>query len=160
LKELTHGANLVVTGHVVGTGTTKKVAQPNSDASDTGLPETTFSFQITQVLKGSVAVNQQISIFQTGGTFSEQDPTGATVQNTYVVDDQPLLVAGDDTLLFLAIATEGADVGAYYIVGGEEGRYTVSQGQVHPFLPITKNLIGHDGDTVSTFASAVTDADK
>ena len=92
--------------------------------------------------------------------FTEQDPTGATFQSTYVVDDQPLLVAGNETLLFLDITTEGADVGAYYIAGGQEGPYTVTQGHVHPFLPITKNLIGHDGDTVSTFASAVAGADK
>lgn len=163
LKALTQRARLIVKGHVVGNGSTKRVAQPNSDPAgpDQGLPETIFSFQITQVLKGSDHVNQQISIFQTGGTFTEhQGSNGPLVQRTYVVDEQPLLVAGDETILFLDLATSGPDAGAYYIVGGEEGRYTVSQGLVHPFLPITKRLIGHDGDTLSVFSAAVADADK
>ncbi len=163
-KALTQRASLIVMGHVVGNGTTKRVAQPNSASNssipDQSRPETTFSFQITRVFKGSVPANHQISIFQTGGTVSERLGSGAIVQRTYVVDDQPLLLAGNEVILFLDRADTPPDTGAYYIIGGQEGRFTVSQGQVHPFLSYTKRLVGHDGDTLKAFATAIAEAEK
>jgi hypothetical protein len=95
------------------------------DATDAkGIPSRTYQFTVTTVisdpgnrLTGSAPT---LTLLQTGGK---------TNGVTYQVGDDPLFKVGDEAVLFLKEGTPGI----YHVVGGPNGRYSVSDGTVTPF---------------------------
>jgi hypothetical protein len=92
-----------------------------------GLLETDSVVQVQTVLSGTgVTAGQLVNTAQLGGT-NEQ---GVLEQN----EDDPLMVVGDDTILFLRRSSK--DPSRSYVVGITQGRFTIdAQGQLHSAAP-------------------------
>jgi hypothetical protein len=167
----------VVVGQVVGAPTTELVApsippqlpahQPHQtskpgvtqptpghasrqpgDSSARGVPVTTYSLQVTQVLSGTMTPGQVIHVKQLGGTLPL--PTG--VQTTFEDAHDPLLRPNEPQVLFLG---ENAD-GSHFIVGGPQGRLKVRTGRVYPVDPSAPVAKGHAGELLEEFAARIT----
>jgi hypothetical protein len=105
---------------------------------------TLYDFQITEVLHGKSDA-QVIPIIQTGGI----NLSGKTIE----VDDDPLMKKGDLLLLFL----KKADTGYYFIQGGPQGRFVITEDGVYSIGEVTgKNLntaLNANGVSLADFKS-------
>jgi hypothetical protein len=196
LKALTHQADLVVVGRVVGNGKVSFVAQPaqqpqplqptdmtgapqekadlakqqsaappdaGSDAvkdghkveidnTDPGLPVTTYTIAVAQVLRGQAKAGGQILVNQAGGTvILPTYPNGPKLTRTLEFEHDSLMQSDQEQVLFLTQAPDGS----YDIVGGPQGRFTVQSGKVYPVnseAPVAK---GHENQALEQFISEV-----
>jgi hypothetical protein len=114
--ELAQHATIVVVGTVNG------VVAEGPDAMSPTLATTRFAFGVDRVVKGSASTS--VVVKQSGGAL------GAIQQ---VIADDPLMVAGQRYLLYLAQVPTGPYAGDYYVLGGAQGRFAVGpQGQLVP----------------------------
>lgn len=103
-------ADVVLIGRVIG------ISSEGADAESPALPATTFTLSVERALKGTPGVVIQVK--QTGG----RDTSGALT----IVDDDPLLTVGEHDLLFLHRITSGPYAGAYFVIGGADGRIAIA----------------------------------
>ncbi len=117
-------------------------ATPGPTPTDVEPLETTYLVQVKSVLHGHVQPGDQLRIVQRGGRDT---------QGTEVVEGNPLLVVGDQEIMFLSTG----DGGTYFIRGGPEGRFGVIGGTVvarGPDTPVGKD---YDHRPLASFVSAV-----
>jgi hypothetical protein len=139
-------SDLVVSGTVDGV-VGRGLFQPEGASSQEDIPKTPFteySFTVTRVFKGMPL--GQVVIRQTGGT----EPNGTIVS----IEDDPLLAAGEQAVLFLKAFAPGH----YFIIGGPAGRLDIDRnGNVHP-LPggsVTDVPIGQTDKLFSALTASV-----
>ncbi|HKG02361.1 MAG TPA: hypothetical protein VKB03_04220 [Conexibacter sp.] len=101
-------ADVVATGEVIGSSVVSGVSPGVDDAGDPvpAIPHTDYTVRLGDVIKGSVASGDQISVVLAGGDA----PAGH-----FVLDGGPHLVVGDVQLLFLDAAPDGK---FYPLAGG------------------------------------------
>jgi hypothetical protein len=89
-----------------------------------GIPVTDFTLEITQVLDGNLAKGSRITVSQPGGTIELPNPAGSkapTLVRTLVAEHDPLMVVGQEQVLFL----QGSSDGTFHVAGGPDGRFTL-----------------------------------
>jgi hypothetical protein len=87
-----------------------------------GIPVTQFTIEVTRSLRGSFKKGDQFTLSQVGGEI--QIPLGAgapTLTRTIHADHDPLLVQGQEQVLFLS---RGSD-GTFNVAGGPDGRFSL-----------------------------------
>ena len=135
VPSLKHASDLVIHGTITGVAdrTIKDV-----------LPFTDFTVSATDVLydpfHSMQASGGAITLHQTGGTINN---------TTFIVDDDPLFVTGEEVVLFLHQFSPGH----YYVLGGPAGRYEVKHGTVAPINDESVPLSG--SPSVSDFIASV-----
>lgn len=90
----------------------------------TGIPVTDFSLQITQVLQGKVTTGSTITVTQPGGQITLPQPKGSqapVLVRTLVAEHDPLMIVGQEQVLFLQQATDGT----FHVTGGPDGRFSL-----------------------------------
>lgn len=127
--------------------------QAANNVPDQSLPITSYTFQVTRVIRGSLKASHQITVNQPGGmVVLPSYPGGPMLQRTFVFEHDPLMVAGSEQVLFL---TQKAD-GSYSIVGGPQGRFFVtSSGAVRAVDPTFPLARGHNNEILGTFVTHV-----
>ncbi len=159
LATLVHESDLVVVGRVVGEGITSQEVQPvrtpipfqpdpsrpapptrslgpdSGPSSPAGIVIVTTSYPVEteRVGLGSASSGSRIAVVQSGGGD--------------VLEDDPLMRAGERYVLFL----HGLPDGNFAVVGGPQGRLSVtSDGRVRP-VRIGPATVGHDGQLLDDF---------
>lgn len=66
--------------------------------------------QITEVVKGSININEEVQVLQTGGTIGNI--------YTEAFSDCPLLTKGEDYILYLKQSEVSEEYGQYYLISG------------------------------------------
>ena len=135
VADLKKHSDVAVQGKVV------KLVSETVDAK--GVPSRRYQFAVSATildpkhrLTGSAPT---LTLTQTGGLVS-----GTTVQ----VSDDPLYRVGEELVLFLKEGTPGL----YHVVGGPNGRYSVTDGKVKPF---SNETAAATAGTTSAFAAEV-----
>jgi hypothetical protein len=156
---LVHESDLVVVGRVLGEGITREEVQPvrtpipfqpdpsrpapptRPSGPDSGprnptgivIVTTRYPVEIERVGLGSTNAGARIAVVQSGG--------GGTSE------DDPLMRAGEPYVLFL----HGVPDGSFAVVGGPQGRLSVtSDGRVRP-VRLGPATVGHDGQPLDDF---------
>jgi hypothetical protein len=129
--------------------TTSEVSrnQPNIITPPAGLPMTEYTLEVSQVLSGKLAKGSKVTVNQMGGEILIPLGDGApTLHRTMVAEHDPLLVPGQEQVLFL---TKEAG-GTYHITGGPDGRFNLdakkSLQPVDEGSPVGKAHKGHSID--------------
>jgi hypothetical protein len=89
-----------------------------------GIPVTDFTVQITQVLNGKATPGGKITVSQPGGQIQLPSPAGSTAPTlvrTLVAEHDPLMVVGQEHVLFLQHASDGT----FHVTGGPDGRFNI-----------------------------------
>jgi hypothetical protein len=129
------------------------IVRSKAPAREPGLPTTQFPVQITTVIQGRAPTTNQITLTQLGGPVSVPTyPHGPALKRILEVGHDPLLKPGDTFVLFLGLASDGT----YYLVGGPQGRYVVTNDMVHPVAPYSPSAKGHDGESLQSFIRELT----
>ncbi|MDQ3810145.1 MAG: hypothetical protein M3336_07635 [Chloroflexota bacterium] len=117
------------------------------------IPITAYPVEVERVVRGGAGAGQQVTVVQTGGTFSVPVvPGGPSVTRTLQVEDDALMRVGERYVLFLRRNGDGT----FAIVGGPQGRMLVdSGGRVHPVAGGSPATSGRDGQAVDTFVADV-----
>jgi hypothetical protein len=128
------------------------------------LPVTTFEVKVDRVLGGNADDGQRLSVIQPGGQVTVPTfPDGPKLQRTLVDEGDPLLVPGQQEVLFLHRVGEdenGASEDDYYIVGGPQGRFHVNNNAVTPLLVGIPLAQGHVGESLPSFIAAIEKIEK
>jgi hypothetical protein len=100
-----------------------------------GIPTTDYNLEVTQVLRGNVAQGSKITINQLGGVIHMDIAPGVpSITRTLFAEHDPIMVHGQEHVLFL---TKGTD-GVFRATGGPDGRFK---------LDAKKTLQPVDGDS-------------
>ncbi|MDQ3810561.1 MAG: hypothetical protein M3336_09745 [Chloroflexota bacterium] len=87
-----------------------------------GIPVTQFTVEVTRPLQGSLSKGNKITLNQVGGEISiPLGPGAPTLKRTIFADHDPLLVVGQEQVLFLSRAGDGT----FSITGGPDGRFNI-----------------------------------
>jgi hypothetical protein len=89
-----------------------------------GIPVTDFNVEITQVLNGKLARGSKITVSQPGGEIQLPNPSGSTAPTlvrTLVAEHDPLMVVGQEHVLFLQRSSDGT----FHVTGGPDGRFNL-----------------------------------
>lgn len=108
LGDMSASADLVVHGVV----TASAPGQPIGD-----IVTSKYTFTVDNWIKGTPTVNDQVTVFQTGGVDDGV---------TYVAEGDPLMTVGEEAILYL----DEGDPGVFHTVAGPTGRLEVADGQV------------------------------
>lgn len=119
---LAAASDLVVSGTVVGKGSSRRImpegvdlsSLPKRKAEAVGVVVTDFTIKTDRVHKGGPG--ERIVVRELGGRIGDQ---------TWVSEDEPLSSPGDKVLLFL----KRQDGDVYAAVGGPQGRYLIRNGK-------------------------------
>jgi hypothetical protein len=182
LPALTRGADLVVRGRVLDQGQVRFEAQPDQKpgkfvpppASDKprkptgedpaaketgqtlgglpGNPVTDYAIQVSKVIKGDAPKGDKLVVSQPGGHVELPTyPGGPTLKRTLQFEDDPLMEHGQEHVFFLKKAEDGA----YFVVGGPQGRFQVNNGKIKSVDG--RSAVGkqHDGEDADSFAAKV-----
>jgi len=160
---LVHESDLVVVGRVAGEGITHQEVQPVrtpipfqpdpsrpapptrsiGPASGPGNPSgivivtTSYPVETERVGLGSASSGSRITVVQSGGGNTSED--------------DPLMRAGERYVLFL----HGLPDGSFTVVGGPQGRLSVTgDGRVRP-VRLAPATVGHDGQPLDDFLADV-----
>jgi len=160
---LVHESDVVVVGRVVGEGITREEVQPvrtpipfqpdpsrpapptrpsgpdSGQGNPTGIVivTTRYPIEIERVGLGSNNSGDRIAVVQSGGGNASED--------------DPLMREGERYVLFL----HGLDDGSFAVVGGPQGRLSVtSAGRVHP-VRLAPATVAHDGQPLDDFLADV-----
>jgi hypothetical protein len=135
VADLKEHSDLAVQGKIT------KLIKESVDAK--GLPSREYQFDVSATLvdpkhrlTGSAPT---LTLIQTGGTVNGK---------VFQVSDDPLFAVNDELVLFLKEGT--ADL--YHVVGGPNGRYSVTNGTVKPFSAQTATT---KSGTTAAFAAEV-----
>lgn len=118
-----------------------------------GIPMTTYSVEVSRVLKGNLAIGARIDVTQPGGDV--QIPLGPgrpTLQRRIVAEHDPPLVPGQEQLLFL----HRGDGGQYSISGGADGRFSLDARRT--LQPVDEGSVvgkAHRGKTLEQLEEAL-----
>jgi hypothetical protein len=136
----------------VGLDPAKNGRKVEIDNSDPGLPITTYTIAVMQVLRGDANVGGQILVNQAGGIVTLPTyPTGPMLTRTLEFEHDPLMQSGQEQVLFLTKAPGGN----YDILGGPQGRFIVQNGKVHPVSSEAPAAKGHLDQALEQFISEV-----
>jgi len=108
-------------------GLTDKAEAPSRNQPDVitppaGIPVTQFTVEVTRSLQGDLKVGQRITLEQAGGEISMVlGGTAPTLKRTIVAEHDPLMVVGQEQVLFL---TKGNN-NAFVVTGGPDGRFSL-----------------------------------
>jgi len=87
-----------------------------------GIPVTQFTIEVTRSLRGTLNKGDQITLNQVGGEIKIPLGAGApTLTRTIYADHDPLLVQGQEQVLFLNRASDGT----FNVAGGPDGRFSL-----------------------------------
>jgi hypothetical protein len=87
-----------------------------------GIPVTDFTVEVSQVLNGKLTKGSQITISQPGGVIELPNPAGSkapTLVRTLVAEHDPLMVVGQEHVLFVQQSGDGT----FHVAGGPDGRF-------------------------------------
>jgi hypothetical protein len=121
-----------------------KVAKLISETTDAkGVPSRKYEFVVSTTI-----LDPKHRLTGTAPTLTLNQTGGLVGGTTFQVADDPLFKIGDELVLFLKEGTPGL----YHVVGGPNGRYSVTNGAVKPFSSETATATA--GST-SAFAAEV-----
>jgi|SRR5579859_844099 len=87
-----------------------------------GIPVTDFSVQLSQVLDGKLVKGATITVSQPGGQIQLPSPAGSkapTLVRTLVAEHDPLMIVGEEQVLFLQQSGDGT----FHVTSGPDGRF-------------------------------------
>ena len=90
----------------------------------TGIPVTDFTVQVSQVLNGKVGQGARITVSQPGGQITLPSPAGSAAPplvRTLVAEHDPLMVVGQEQVLFLQQSNDGS----FHVTSGPDGRFAL-----------------------------------
>jgi hypothetical protein len=126
--------------HDAGSDAVKDGHKVEIDNTDPGLPVTTYTIAVAQVLRGQTKPGGQIQVNQAGGIVTLPTyPNGPKLTRTLEFEHDPLMQSDQEQVLFLTQAPDGS----YDIVGGPQGRFSVQDGKVHPVSDEAPVAKGH-----------------
>lgn len=122
---------------------------------DVGEPTTDYTVQVTRVLKGNVRPDTKLVVSQPGGPLELPTyPGGPKLKRTFQFEDDPMMKVGEEHVFFLKRSREGT----YFVSGGPQGRFEVSQGKVKPVAERSPLGKAHADESLDSFAEKVQQA--
>jgi hypothetical protein len=127
--------------------------EPGLVTPPAGIPVTQFTVEVTRSLFGELKVGQRITLEQAGGDITMSLGGNApTLTRTIVAEHDPLLVTGQEQVLFVS---KGAN-NTFVVTGGPDGRFSLDARRslvpVDEGSPVGKAA---KGETIDSFASKV-----
>ncbi len=120
--------------------------------ADYDTPVTDYTVVVDRVLQGPVAAGSRLRVTQPGGRM--ELPTfrgGPKLKRTFVFEEDPLMVVGEQDVFFLKQAADGS----YYVVGGPQGRFQVRDGRAAPVAPGSPLGRTYPGEPLEDFLARV-----